>query len=96
MKYILFFLLLFVIIKSNAQAVAIKLKTYSWNQPSHQFVKVLNENGKKLLDSVLKDAEVDTSKCIKVDYKETIRLTQPTYLKSTSYTYLDYTMEQDD
>ena len=56
MKNILFFLLVFVTINSNAQAVAIKLKSYSWNQPSHQFAKVLNENGKKLLDSVLKDA----------------------------------------
>lgn len=93
MKYLLIFLLAILIKISNAQAVAIKLKSYSWNQPSHQFTKVLNENGKKLLDSVLKDAGVDTSKCIKVDYKETIRLTQPTYLKSTSYAYLDYTME---
>ena len=93
MKNILFFLLAFVTNNSNAQAVAIKLKSYSWNEPSHQFAKVLNENGKKLIDSVLKDAGVDTSKCIKVDYKETIKLTQPAYLKSTSYAYLDYTME---
>jgi hypothetical protein len=93
MKYFLFILLSFSIGKSNAQAVAIKLKSYSWNNPNHQFTKALNENGKKLLDTVLKDAGVDTSKCIKVDYSETIKLTQPAYLKATSYAYYDYNME---
>ncbi len=93
MKYFLLFCLSFVAMNSNAQAIAIKLKSYSWNNPSHQFSKVLNENGKMLLDSVLKHAGVDTSKCIKVDYKEAIRLTQRDYLKSTSYAYYDYKME---
>lgn len=93
MKYILCFLLAFVTINSKAQAVAIKLKSYSWNNPSHQFDKALNANGKKLLDSVLKDAGLDTSKCTKVDYNETIKLTQSAYLKSTSYTYYDYSIE---
>jgi hypothetical protein len=93
MKYFLFFYLSFVAMNSNAQAIAIKLKSYSWNNPNHQFAKVLNENGKMLLDSVLKDAGVDTSSCIKVDYKETIRLTQRDYLKSTSYAFYDYKME---
>lgn len=93
MKYLLFFLLSFSTMQTNAQAVAIKLKSYSWNNPSHQFTKALNENGKKLLDTVLKDAGVDTSKCIKVDYSETIKLTQPAYLKATSYAYYDYNME---
>ncbi len=93
MKYLLFFLLSFSTMQINAQAVAIKLKSYSWNNPSHQFIKALNENGKKLLDTVFKDAGVDTSKCIKVDYSETIKLTQPAYLKSTSYAYYDYDMK---
>lgn len=93
MKYLLFFLLSFSTMQTNAQAVAIKLKSYSWNNPSHQFIKALNENGKKLLDTVFKDAGVDTSKCIKVEYSETIKLTQPAYLKSTSYAYYDYDME---
>lgn len=94
MKYFLFFLLAFATMKSNAQAVAIKLKSYSWNNPNHQFAKALNDNGKKLLDSVLKDAGVDTSKCIKVDSKESNKLTQPAYLKSTSYAYYDYSIER--
>ncbi len=93
MKYFLILSLSFATLNSNAQAVAIKLKSYSWNNPSHQFTKALNENGKKLLDTVLKDAGVDTSKCIKVDYSETIKLTQPAYLKATSYAYYDYNME---
>ena len=93
MKYFLFLSLLFAALNSNAQAVAIKLKSYSWNNPSHQFTKALNENGKMLLDSVFKDAGVDTSKCIKVDYSETIKLTQTAYLKATSYAYYDYKME---
>ena len=93
MKYILFFLLAIMAKNSNAQAVAIKLKSYSWNHPSHQFAKVLNDNGKMLLDSVLKDAGVDTSKCIKVNPEQTIQFTQRAYLKSTSYAYYDYKLE---
>jgi hypothetical protein len=93
MKNILLFLFAFATINSNAQAVAIKLKSYSWNHPSHQFVKALNSNGKMLLDSVLKDAGVDTSKCIKVNPEQTIQFTQRAYLKSTSYAYYDYKLE---
>ena len=93
MKNILLFLFAFVTINSNAQAVAIKLKSYSWNHPSHQFAKALNDNGKMLLDSVLKDAGVDTSKCIKVNPEQTIQFTQRAYLKSTSYAYYDYKLE---
>ena len=93
MKYLFILLFAFVSINYNAQAVAIKLTSYSWNNPAHQFSKALNTNGRVLLDTVLKDAKVDTSNCIKADFKEAGRMTQKTFLKNSSYAYYDYSFD---
>lgn len=76
----------------GAQAQAIKMKHYYWNNPLHNFNTVLTENGRALLDSIKLVTGLDTLKCKKVKYADITTYTNRKFLSAYSYKYLEYTL----